>query len=87
MGGGPNNGVNVEAGTSGPAVAVEMAGRRNITQSFAQRRIRLRFSKALAIGKHGLQCDKLLNVGVDQTLPRRGEKKQPGQNEWQILRI
>jgi hypothetical protein len=53
MGGNTNDGVNLAGGTSEPAVAVEMACRQNTTQDFAQRRIKLRFSKALAISKHG----------------------------------
>jgi hypothetical protein len=51
MGGSPNDGVNVAAGMSGHAVAVEMACRRITTQSFAQKRIKWRSLKDLAIAK------------------------------------
>jgi hypothetical protein len=51
MGGGPNDGIHVAAGTSGPAVAVEMACRRFTTQSFARKKIKGRFSNALATAK------------------------------------
>jgi hypothetical protein len=46
---------------------------------------KLRLLKALAIAKIWFSTiKKLLNIGVDLTLQRRGEKKQPGQNERQL---
>jgi hypothetical protein len=40
MGGGPNDGVNVAMGTSGPAVAVEKAYRLITTLSFAREKLK-----------------------------------------------
>jgi hypothetical protein len=58
----------------GATVTVLMACSRITIQSFAWIRTNFRVRK-------------LLNVGVDLALQRRGEKKRPGQIERQILRI
>ncbi len=78
MGRSPNAGINVSAGTSGPAVTVEIACRQTTTQSFAQKEIKWRFSKALALQKHGIQCEKAVKhwCGPDATAMGRKEATQ-----------
>jgi hypothetical protein len=73
MGSGLSYSVNIAAGTDGPAVAVVMACRRDITQSSARTVKILRFSKARQ--KHGFQCEKTLKrwSGPDATAERRKE--------------
>jgi hypothetical protein len=48
----------------------------------------MKISEGLSNSKNMVfEAKKLLNVGVDLTLWRRGKKKQPGWNERQILWI
>ncbi len=75
MGSGLSYSANVAAGTGGPAVAVEMACRRDTTQSSMRTVKILRFLKASASHKHGFQCEKAFKrwSGPDATAERRKE--------------
>jgi hypothetical protein len=74
MGGCPNNGVNVAAGTSGLTVAVEMP---NYHSELSGEKNKIKVSEDLSNGKNMVfNVKKLLNINL--TLRRRGEKEQPG---------
>jgi hypothetical protein len=79
LGSGPSEGVNVAVGTGGSAAAVSSHKALYGKETYEDFRSK---SKNMVFN-----MKKLLNVGVDLTLWRRGHKKRFGQNERQILRI
>ncbi len=71
---GPNDGVNVATGTSRPAVAVEKACRQITTLCMGKNKMKI--FEGLSKSKNTVfDLKKLLNVAVDLTLWRMGEKK------------
>jgi hypothetical protein len=70
--------IKIAAGTGGPAVAVEMACRRDTTESSARTVKILRFLKASARQKHGFQFEKAFKrwSGPDAMAERRKEPMQ-----------
>ncbi len=58
-GGGPNGSVNVAAGMSGPAVAMEMAYRQITTQSFVPKKNKMKIFEGLSNIKNSLETFKL----------------------------
>jgi hypothetical protein len=88
MGSGPNNTVNVASGTSGPAVALEMALLPKYHSEFCTEWKNMKISEGLSNSKNMVfNMKKLLIVAVDVTLLRRGETKRSRRNERQILLI